>query len=324
MKGDKFWLIIFLVGLSIISLSIIVGIKNFTGQVINDSELIIIDQNISPEQNITPEQNESQILNESLNNETEIITPEIFLTKFTPTNFEIGESQFSLQIQNKKNETINDIFAVITGNGFSTYDIISIESLAPNEKGYILIFGNFNTPGNVTLAIKIRQYTFYQNVTVNSAQSEINENEENKEILKELSSKLYILKENYTYLEEEINNKKDDYDTSGINTNELKGYIRKAEAAIISEDIENAKVNIILANDELLYQKNKLEKAEEASKVKRLKDYLVTFSAIAGAIITLFALFELLKRKSKETVSTVKIIKEKKFSKKPINKKRKK
>lgn len=63
-------------------------------------------------------------------------------------------------------------------------------------------------------------------------------------------------------------------------------------------------------------KKNKLDSAETISILTRLKENAVFFSAIAGAIITFFALSELLRRKGEGIVQNMHKSKEDKSNKK--------
>ena len=50
---------------------------------------------------------------------------------------------------------------------------------------------------------------------------------------------------------------------------------------------------------------------KKLSAIKRFKENIILFSSIAGAIITFFALYELLKKKSKEATTRIETIKQK-------------
>ena len=241
----------------------------------------------------------------------------ISLIKIIPNEFKSGDVQFSLQVQNNNNETVQNLIALVTGNGFSTYDVIPVDSLAKGERGYILVSGNFKNSGNINLSIRINQDIFYRNVVIFSSQnaSELEKQEqEKKAILANLSIKLDVLDRGYFSLDSLLSQKKyEGYDVVGISLNDLKIYLRDAEAAILAEDIDTAKIKIKLAEQEYNYQKIKIENVRKISSVSQLKDYAIIFSALAGSIITFFALYELLKQKGKATVSTVKTISKKKF-----------
>jgi len=249
--------------------------------------------------------------NSAFNNLTNETYNSINISNFFPKTFNIGDSQINIEAQNTGNETLKNIIALITGQGFSTYEMTHIDSLNVGDKSYIILNGNFRESGNITLSIGIMQKTFYQNVTVidpnaidESAQERLNR--EKIEMLNSLSVQLSGLEKNYTLLESEILTKKNEnYDVSQINLGDLKSYIRNTESNALSGNVDSAKVNFQLALEEYNYQKNKLENAPAISSVDVIKSYALIFTTLAGAFIMIFTLYELLKKKSERVVSTI-------------------
>lgn len=243
----------------------------------------------------------------------------ITIIKIIPRTFNIGDAQFSIQVKNELNETQINVYARITGDGFSTYDVIPIDFLEAYSKGYMLVTGNFKKSGTIMLTIKINSETFYENVSVSSTSSGdiIQQEEIKKAILGNLTIELEKINENYTLIEQEIANKKrSGYDVSQISTSDLKKYIRDAQAGILAGDVQGAQLNINLAKVEYTDVRDLIDNAKQVSLITRIKDNAVLFSAIAGAVLTFFALYELLKNK-KERISThIKEIEVKKKSKK--------
>ncbi len=229
------------------------------------------------------------------------------IVNFIPKEFRLGDVQFSIRVKNNQNETQNNIITLVSGKGFSTYDIIPIESLEPEERDYLIITGNFKETGNITLKIKIDAEVFYQDVLVINPNKDIEDIEqEKKNILSNLTAELNGLKIKYYSLEEDYLKKKEDsYDLSSVNIEQVKKYIRSTESSIITEDINGAKANLKLANEEYTDQKRNLENSKQISSILRFKDYAIIFSAIAGAFLTFFALSELLKRKGENIVGTI-------------------
>jgi hypothetical protein len=258
-------------------------------------------------------------------NETDNITiSSIEITNFYPSDFKIGDVQFNIQIKNNNNETINDVIAFITGSGYSTYDVVPIASLEPGNKDYIFVSGHFRDSGNLILSIKIFGEIFYKNVSVadptNTTQKELEDlkkQQEKTNLLNNLSIELKAVKQNLTNLEDEISRKKEDnYDVSVINLNDLKDYIKSAQTNIFEGNANEARINLNLAIDEYAYQKNRLDNAKTISIWSIIRENAVFFTAIAGAIVMFFTLYELLKRKSTSVMhATTKIIKKRKKKK---------
>lgn len=286
------------------------------------------------EQNITINQTEQAnytldnttiLLNmTTLENNTVVNTTIEPITSFTmydfiPKKFKKGDTQFNIQVKNTGNTLLKNIYALVTGEGFATYEVTPIDELKPGEKSYIIVMGTFLTEGNKTLDININGEKFKQKIIVVSDQEIVEpENEINQTLIQEqalkkkqelqnLSTHLNVLKSNYTQLESELQKKEDEnYDTSDITISEMKALLAKAESSILLEAPDQARANLALAKDEYLYQKQKLDKAEKKSIMFLIKDNLVLFSAIAGSIITLFAFIELMKKKQESVQQTIK------------------
>ena len=243
------------------------------------------------------------------------------MTNFLPDEVNIGDNQFNIQIKNTGNTILENIIPLITGYGFSTYETITIETLEPNEDLYIILLSHLRESGNIVLKIKIQNKTFYQNISVidkNATQNEeklkeyLQQQKEKEEALLSLSLELKSLKEKYSQLQNEVSNKSAlDYDVSKINLNEFKRYLRTAESNIFVEDTENAKINLNFAQEEYQDQKSLLDSAKTIPFIYRIKDNSLIFTTIAGALIMMFTLYELLKRKQESLVEKMQKLKEK-------------
>ncbi len=273
------------------------------------------EQNLNVEGSVVNETNETETTQEPIKEIEEII-----FKNFIPKEFKLGTAQFSIQIQNNKNETLSNLAALISGKGFSTYEVTPVESLEPGEKGYILVNGDFKESGLINLTIRINQKISYQEVNVlgeseedlEKAEALLKQQEEKKKALAVLSSNLEILKQNYSGLESQIKQKEGEgYDVKDVKLEELKKYIRQTQASILGEHLEEARVNLGLAKEELNAVEAKIGTLEKLPFMSRFREHLIVFSSIAGAIITFFALYELLKKKGKEAVTTMGSIKPK-------------
>lgn len=239
---------------------------------------------------------------------------EISITKFIPSESKLGDVQLSIRVQNLKNETLENVLAFVSGRGFSTYEVIPIESLSSGEEDYIFVFGNFRQSGNVTLTIRINDNIFYRTIDVKDestgSQQQIDElmkaQDEKRALLLNLTDELEKLREDYNALEDEFWTKKDrGYDASKISLNDLKSFIRNAQTDILQENAERAKVNLKLAQEEYDYLRSELDSVEKIPFIYIIKDNAVIFSAIAGALITFFALSELLRRKGHDITEKI-------------------
>ena len=220
--------------------------------------LILLNTVVAQEETLPIEEQTSavdEIQSSNESNETEHIletaeeAEEILFINFIPKEFKLGDAQFSIQVQNNKNETIKNIIAFVSGKGFSTYEVTPVDSLEPKEKGYILINGNFKESGLVNLTVKINQKTFDQGVNVlgeseddlKRAEVLLKQQEEKKKELAEISSKLETLKQNYSDLENKLAEKeKEGYEVKDANLGDLKKYLRETQASILGEHLEQA------------------------------------------------------------------------------------
>lgn len=263
--------------------------------------------------------------NQTISNSSVIsAVPDLALINFMPKEVKLGDVQFNLQVQNNKNETVNNTFAFVTANGFSTYNVVPISSLAPGEKDYIFVYGNLKQSGNITLSVMINNEIFQENISVinpaESNQQKLDNLQKEQEIeaqIKNISDSLNGLKENFSALQTKFSDKQSgNYDVSLVNLNLLSSYIHNIQADIITRNVNDANINLNLAYDEYSTQKTNLDNAKKLPFLSVLKNNAVLFSTFAGAILTFFALFELLKKKKNDITEISKKIVEKKDEKK--------
>jgi len=234
------------------------------------------------------------------------ILPPLVLKSINPSSFNVGDVQFNIPIYNQGNETLKNLIPLLSGSGFSTSNIIPIDELSPGSTGYFLVLGHFSNSGNIELSIKVNSQTFYSNITINQlATTSSASSIASQELLQNQTLQLSDLKKIYNLLDQEQTEKASTYDVSKINLADAKKYLRDTEAAILTQDTTKAQANLALALEEIKYQQDKMSKVIPISTVDKLKSNAGTFSAIAGALVTFFAVYELLKKKSSAVVSKV-------------------
>jgi hypothetical protein len=237
-----------------------------------------------------------------------VSTATIAIKNFFPKTSNIGDLQLNINVQNIGTSELTNLAAFVSGDGFSSYDVVPIDSLAPQEKSYILISGNFKKAGAINLTIKINQEVFYEivNVVDSSASASV---QADQKLAAAVTGALAALKQNYSSLESDVQKKQSGgYDVSGVSLTDLKSMIRDAQANLLSGNYVQANVKINLALDEYSSQTEKLSYVKKISLGQKLKDNAVLFSAIAGSIITFFTLYELLKKKSGNIKEKIKSI----------------
>jgi len=266
-------------------------------ETVNDT-LVVNETGVNVTNNLTVNQTDNISIVDS---------PSLVIKHFLPAETKIGDVQLSINVQNLKNETINNVYAYVSGDGFSSYNVVPIDSLKPEEKSYILVSGNFKKAGNINLTIIINQETFYQIVKISD--DSVSTSAYNAALAANLSAELTDLKNKYSELESEVQSKKSDgYDVSGVNLADLKIMLRDAQTNLLSENLVQARVKIDLAQEEYGIQFAKMNNLKKVSLASKLKDNAVLFSTLAGAIITFFTLYELLKRKNEHLKEKIKSI----------------
>ena len=147
--------------------------------------------------------------------------------------------QLNIQVKNNRAEEIMNVFAIIKGRGFSTYDVIPIDSLKEGERDYIFVNGYFAESGDINLTIYIEDMIFYENVSVIDVTTEDDDRELLLKRLQELSAELDTLKKNYTDIELMYTEKKENnYDVSSVNLDDLKKIALSLEMKSIEELFE--------------------------------------------------------------------------------------
>lgn len=281
MKGVMFFLLCFL----LVSVSA------------TSENLSIAEQNTSLQRNETAPSNSSSV--------SFFPVRSVSLVRITPDSFTQGDAQFTLVLRNNGTEALYSLVPVLAGTGFASYEITPLERLEVNGTGYILVRGLFQQAGNVTLSIRIGEQIFSLSVFIRSLTSlalPVSPLD-----LTNLTERLTSLKRTYESLEALRTTKANQgYDVSDIHLDEAKKLLREAESSLLLKEGEQALVKLTLAQEELIQQDGKLAVVQPTSLSAQLKENAVLFSTLAGALLTFFTLYELLKKKSVGAVESVK------------------
>ncbi len=267
--------------------------------------LILLALSFAQEEVANESTNESFVQNENIE-DFEIVS-------FEPNVVVTGDVVFDMQIKNTGNVELRGLVPVIIGKGFATYDVSTISVLKPGQKSHLTVLGRLSEVGTILLTIKIKDKIFYQTIEVGSS-APVNTNLSGKEggrktEMELLSQKIEELKNKYDSLEEEMLKKKDNYDLSAVSLSDLKSHIRNAESALLGGDVLRANISITLAFNEYADQKKNLDHAPKKPFLMILKENALIISAIAGSVLTLFALYELIKKKQEGLYKKIKEIK---------------
>ncbi|MBU0461770.1 MAG: hypothetical protein KJ574_04250, partial [Nanoarchaeota archaeon] len=224
------------------------------------------------------------------------------LANITPRKTNKGEVLFSIQVKNTGTVQLKNLIPLIVGRGFSSYDVMPITTLNPGQTGTAMVAGQLSEAGEILLTIRINEKIFYDKVTVDVPTTTVDpeelkaQEEAKKTALEVLQQQLDDFKARYESLEAQLRSKKVDYDTSDVKLDDLKKYLMSAESTLLTSDVEKTNISLLLAEREFEDQNEKLANASKKPFLARIKDNVVIISAIAGAIITIFAFIELIKK----------------------------
>ena len=256
-----------------------------------------------------------------------------------PAQFKVGDVQFNVQVKNKGNTDLEDIVALISGKGYATIDVVGIDLLEPGESSYIIVQGSFKERGGVNLSIRIDGKVFYKSVYVIDPNYDADQAKAaalrkadlaKSKAIQNLTVQVDELDDSYIALEAELKQKKsDEYDVADVDLSDLKVAIRSAKASLAVSDVEGTKAAITMASDEYSYQKRKIDEAQKIKQsfFEEFRNYLLIISSTVGAVITIFAFWELMKKNKQslgEKVMKVKVEFDKRKSKKIKQKKERK
>jgi hypothetical protein len=259
----------------------------------------------------------------SADNQSQQETPQektirsVDVTNIIPSEFKIGDIQFSIQVQNNGNVELTNVIALVTGSGFSTYDMVPIDSLKPGEKSYIIVMGTAKEDGVIPIAVKINNQIFPRNITIvdpsaakiTTTTTSETTSKEKEELLANLSVQFTELRADFRAMEEEYQSREEEnYELSGVNFNDLKGYIKNAQIAIVQKNVEQARANLALAADEYAIQKENLDSAKPIKKpfLVSVKENVGLLAGIVISISALITFYELVKKKSQPLASKLK------------------
>lgn len=221
-----------------------------------------------------------------------------FIITLTPTEVKQGDVILTLTIENNGTVALQNLIPLISGKGFSVYDVVSIKEVAPAETASAYVLGHFSDAGTIALTIKMNGKTEIQRVVVSGTSENEEEREAaKKEALETLSTQIRQLEEDFAVLENTLEEKQKKYVVSDVDLSVLKEYIRTAQTHILSGKVEEANISIILAQTEYGDLKNKVDTAKKKSLWDILKDNVLLISTLAGAILTLFAFIEFVRKK---------------------------
>jgi len=246
-------------------------------------------------------------------NETNETQEELTFVRFRilgiiPDSINIGDAQINIQVQNTGNIEAKDIFAIITGEGISTYEIIPIDELQSFSKSYIIAKINAKKSGVIALKVKVSDQTQQFNLTVTdpNAGKEVESEEEKQAKLESQKSELReIIAQHYAnyekYAEQYEQRKRLGFIVDNVDISTAKQQLISAQSALARDDIRGADAAIAVVETELDDIKKELEQTYVPKKTwsDLAKENIVIIAAIFTALVGFITLYEILKNKVK-------------------------
>lgn len=230
------------------------------------------------------------------------------LVDIFPKQMNVGDNQLNLYIENTGNIPLENVIAVITGDGISTYDTTPIEELQPEQKSYIIARISAKRAGRIVLTVKLLDDSFERTIYVRDAKAEAAEEQQQQEELRTRNrlaaagALLTNLTTTYDGVEELYYQKKNQgFDISGIDLRDAKAYLRDAQASYAKSDVEQTEASLVLLQSELHDLRSLLANVQKPKRtfgqwIKDNSTFVVTVGYILGIIISLFTIIELVKK----------------------------
>ena len=242
----------------------------------------------------------------------EPLATEIIFTNFTPTIAEIGDVTFAIEVKNIGVLPTPPLTPTIEGKGFTTFEVHSLAGLAPRETGWMEVEGELIETGTLLMTIRVDGKIFYRRVIVILPKEFPNSREKaeldklKEATRKELDNELWQLESSAASLEKNLYERREDYDIESINLIALQNYLRDARYNLVSSNMQRANISIILARQELALQMERLIQAQPKSFVSKINNNILILSTVAGGLITIFAFYELLRKKHQHVTKKLK------------------
>ncbi len=225
-----------------------------------------------------------------------------------PDSIYLGDAQINIQVQNTGNTEAKDVYAIISGEGISTYEIIPIDELQPFTKNYIIAKINAKKAGIIALKIKVGDQTQAVNLTVidPNAGKEKNEDEiktefeEQKKELNEIMGQHYAIYNKYADQYEQ--RKRLGFIVENVDIQTAKQYLLATQSAIARDDLKGTEAALVVVETELEEIKKELEQTYLPKRTwkDKFKENIPLIASIVAIIVGFITLYEILKKKVKK------------------------
>ncbi len=226
---------------------------------------------------------------------------EITLDKFFPNEVTTGETQLNIVLKNTGTVNLDDIYAIISGDGIAMLDKIPLEKLNVGGRDYVFAKINASKPGNIDVVIKIYvagnvKFKYVDQLVVaeplKSAPAEVINTAQ-------LNSDFEQLKQKYRTLEQVYHDKKTQgypVDLIYDNLRAVFNHITETQSFLLQGDYKKAQtgLGVISANlDDIKEQLSSVQKEKETLRDK-FKNNLLFFGSLAAALVSIFTAYKLI------------------------------
>ncbi|MBN2421173.1 hypothetical protein JXB27_02745 [Candidatus Woesearchaeota archaeon] len=225
---------------------------------------------------------------------------QVAIEKIFPKEIQIGQTQISLLIRNIGNVDLEDVFAEITGDGITSIERISIDSLPEGKDDYAFVKINAEKSGTIDVVIKTyidgrARGKLVEQIEV--AKSIPAEPEVNATIL---SQQIAELRTKYKSLETLYQQKKNEgfsVDIAYDNLRLASSYIIEAQGAVVEGSYKKVQADIAILQgllEDVELQITSAQKQKE-SFGDMVKNNLLFFGSLAAAIISIITALTLIR-----------------------------
>jgi hypothetical protein len=232
-------------------------------------------------------------------------TEEIQVDKVSPHKLEIGTAQLNVLIRNTGTVDLVNIYAAISGDGITTIEKIPIETLQRGDKDYTFSKLNITKPGEIDLVIKVfiedkLKKTEVRQITVTAPVEQKKPSSDEQELnTTELSEKLSETKDKYNSVLRKYEEKKEEYELSGMQENfkDIKSYLISAQSALVEEEFKKAVANLAISEENLAELEKNIDEAKKkkTSLSDKLRNKMIYVGSIAAAIVSIFTAYGIIR-----------------------------
>ncbi len=233
-----------------------------------------------------------------------ICVEEITLEKFFPNEINLGINQLNIVLKNTGNVKLDDIYAVVSGDGIETVEKIPLPKFAAGDRDYVFAKINVTKPGVIDIVIKIYvagnvKHKFVDQITVfKPVQPAENVTAEAINVT-QLTSSFDQLKQKYRALEQEYQAKKAEgypLDIVYDKLRETSSYITQTQSNLFEGEYKKVKANLGILESTLkdIGAQLKVAKKKEETLSDKIRNNLLLIGSLAASIVSIYAAYRLI------------------------------